>query len=348
MRIVLGILTCFVTLATTLPFIRAGAWWIRIFDFPRLQIALLSLLTLVGYLTLNETRALPEQVAISLLLLVIGYQTFRMLPYTPLVPKQALPSRSESEGERCSLLVANVLMTNRNSELLLHLIDDCDPDLVLLVETDAWWQQALHSLEESYPHRVLHPLENTYGMLLYARFTLHEPEVRFLVEDDVPSIHTTVVLPSRATFQLIGLHPRPPRPDKNQDSTERDAEVALVGKALEGETNPTIVAGDLNDVAWSYTTRLFQRLSGLLDPRRGRGLYSTFHADYPFLRYPLDHIFHSKHFRVVRMERLGKFGSDHFPIFIELSYEPHHSDEQQPPPEEPDDAETADEMIEEA
>jgi endonuclease/exonuclease/phosphatase (EEP) superfamily protein YafD len=87
----------------------------------------------------------------------------------------------------------------------------------------------------------------------------------------------------------------------------------------------------LNDVDWSQTTRLFQQVSGLLDPRRGRGLYATYHADYPFLRFPLDHLFHSREFRIRRMAVLGHFGSDHFSLLVELSYEPERQSEQEPP-----------------
>ncbi len=86
------------------------------------------------------------------------------------------------------------------------------------------------------------------------------------------------------------MHPEPPLPKKDAD--ERDAELLLVAREVKQRGNPALVAGDLNDVAWSHTTRLFQRLSGLLDPRVGRGIYATFHTGHWIVRWPLDHLFH--------------------------------------------------------
>ena len=71
------------------------------------------------------------------------------------------------------------------------------------------------------------------------------------------------------------------------------------------------------------------RISGLLDPRKGRGFFNTFHASYFFMRWPLDHLFHSNEFSVKRIERLAKYGSDHFALLTELVYNPDSDNQKQ-------------------
>ena len=101
-----------------------------------------------------------------------------------------------------------------------------------------------------------------------------------------------------------------------------------MAKSVAETDAPVIVTGDLNDVGWSETTRLFRKISGLLDPRIGRGMFNTFHADYWFIRWPLDHLFHGDHFTLSRIFRLSGFGSDHFALFTELVLEVRRDEQQ--------------------
>jgi len=133
--------------------------------------------------------------------------------------------------------------------------------------------------------------------------------------DQVPSLRARIPLGDLA-FRLYVVHPEPPVP--YQDTEGRDAEMAAIGIEARDDPLPVIVSGDLNDVAWSITTKRFQNVSGLLDPRVGRGFYNTFSATMPLMRWPLDHLFHSAEFRLIDMKRLGKIGSDHFPMYFKL------------------------------
>ncbi|WP_139923905.1 endonuclease/exonuclease/phosphatase family protein [Hymenobacter sp. DG01] len=320
--------------ATLLPLLRQTAWWIRIFDFPRLQIVGVLVVVVVAGLLLRWHRPADATYWGPGLLLALAaaiiYQLLRVMPYTRLVPKQVGDSTHKDGRRHLSLTMMNVLQYNKQGKKALRVLQEADSDLIMAVETDLWWLEQLKPLEETHPYTCHEPLDNTYGLLFFSRLPLHGCEVKYLLDDDVPSIHTLVELPdSKTMVRVYGLHPKPPAPAEAKTSTKRDAELLLVGKTIDQKDEPTIVFGDMNDVAWSHTSELFRRISGLLDPRVGRGLLPTFHADYLLLRWPLDHVFVSPHFKVDDMERLPYVGSDHFPIYIKLSYEPHDKEEQE-------------------
>ncbi len=311
-------------LATLLPLLRQTAWWVRVFDFPRLQIAAGLAAGLAGALVLGPLPGPWHVVFAGALAAAMLYQAYRVWPYTPLHRKQVADAdrTADDDDHHISLLVTNVLMYNRDAARILGHIRLRQPDIVLAVETDAWWLAQLKSIEQTHPYTCHAPLPNTYGMLVFSRLPLHQAHIRYLLEDDIPSFHGQVALPNGVPVSLHFLHPRPPAPSEAKSSVRRDAELLVIGREIEHRDGPTIVAGDLNDVAWSHTSELFRRLSRLLDPRIGRGLLPTFHADYKLLRWPLDHVFHSAHFRLQHLERLTHMGSDHFPIYLRLSYEP--------------------------
>lgn len=295
-------------------------WWIRGADFPRLQILVLGFIAFILFLLVDHPWNWLNQLLFIGLMAALAYQLKMVLPYTFIWKKQVKQVKQDQldPQRQISLVVSNVLTTNTKYHLLIEQIQIHQPDLVLTLETDQNWQNALSVIEADYPYRVPVPLDNLYGMHLYSKLELRETEVKFILSDEIPSIHTTVILRSGQPVQLYCLHPKPPSPTEAKDSTLRDAELLIVGDQIKDLDESCIVMGDLNDVAWSRTTRLFQRISGLLDPRVGRHYVNTFHADYPFFRWSLDHVFHSTDFALVHMERLPHVGSDHFPVFLVL------------------------------
>lgn len=319
---VLSILSLAVVAQTGLSFIRSRAWWIRIFDFPRAQVTFgsLALLVLFGIANLGfEQAGTWEWLLFGLLAAAAVVQVRQMLPYTRWCQVDVPDAQPPFEARhRLRLVSSNVRMDNEEFERWTATVLGEDPDIIVALETNLSWEHHLQRLERGYPYSVRYPLENTYGMIVYSRLPLNRSRVEFLVESTVPSIFTWVELPDGKEVRLVILHPRPPRPDIQQDSDLRDAELVRAARRIRDRDKPVIVLGDLNDVAWSHTTRLFQRIAGVVDPRVGRGRYPTFHAEHRFFRFPLDHVFHSPDFALIQIRRLAYVGSDHFPMLVEL------------------------------
>tara|TARA_R100000935_G_scaffold20669_1_gene38920 strand:+ start:2436 stop:3461 length:1026 start_codon:yes stop_codon:yes gene_type:complete len=302
-------------------------WYLKILDFPRLQQLILGVLVLILFWINNKKWNLAS-IAFSVGLLASVFIHFSFISSYLVGDKvvQTINSSEVKEDKVVSILIANVLIKNKDTKAFLELVKDSDPDMVLAMEVDTWWIQNLKPLSETYPYTILNPLDNAYGMALYSKFKIKQHEIQFLNHSKVPSFNTEIILPSNATFKFYGVHPVAPFPsDKypeniGEKTEEEQAEIALVkiGKLVSGNKIPTIVAGDFNDVSWSNTSRLFGNNGNLKDVRIGRGLYNTFDAQSMLMRWPLDHFFVSEGIKVIEFKRLQKFGSDHFPLFAKF------------------------------
>lgn len=340
----LTVLSGILLVSSAVPLVRHDFWTFRVFEFPRFQKWVINLILGVAHLSISDISNTLNIVVLVLLLVNFGYLTYQIYPYLTISPRQ-IENAPKGANPHVRILIYNVYQYNRKFEKLDALVRRTDADLVLMVETDKWWKdKSMSGFGSDYPHRILEDRENTYGMLIFSKLPISNVQVRHLIKKEVPSVSMTLELEKEKKIKFYALHPEPPVPGENLHSTQRDAEILIIGKEAAEESLPVIVAGDLNDVAWSYTTHLFQKISGLLDPRRGRGFFSSYHAKHPLLRWPLDHIFCSGHFRVCKMKRLSGIGSDHFPILVELYLSPINDDEEALESDR-DDEETANEKI---
>jgi endonuclease/exonuclease/phosphatase (EEP) superfamily protein YafD len=317
MQIVLALLSSFLIMAISLSIVKNDYWVFKILEYPRLQMIFIVALLLAAWIWVWPEEMF-YRVILFLLAIAFVYLLVKIWPYTILAKKEIKQVLAQNNSNEIKIFSANVLQENKQYTRMLTQMKSMDPHVVFLLETDDAWASAMKELDKEYPHYLVHPRNNTYGLLFYSKLPLENAAIRFLVKEDIPSVEAVLVLPTGKKVQIWGLHPEPPVPNEALHSTAKDKELMKIAFKAKECPLPCIVTGDLNDVAWSYVTELFRKTSGLLDPRRGRGFYSTFSAHHWFVRYPLDYIFCSGHFGLVKMKRLPKNGSDHFATFTHL------------------------------
>ncbi|SEL42513.1 endonuclease/exonuclease/phosphatase family protein [Halomonas daqiaonensis] len=328
------VLALLLVTVSVLPMIPSGHWWVRLWEFPRLQLTWALVLPLV-LLALPAwwNRPRTEHAAwVAVILVAGGLQLSHILPYTPIWPTEVPAAEVQPAEEQTTLkvLTSNITYTNDHYAELLALVQREDPDILLLIEVDNAWAEELAPLDQHYAHRVGEVRGEGLGVMLWSRFPLLEQEIKHLVSDRRPSVFVTLDIPGIGPVRYIGTHPVPPglkgqiasigEKTDRRDSRVRDAELMLVARHVQKDSdNRWIVTGDFNDVAWSDTTRLFADLSDLKDPRRGRRLLTSYPADRPLWRYPIDHLYVSDGFHLLDLGRLRVPGSDHFAVTATLA-----------------------------
>ncbi len=293
----------------------SATWWIKTWDVSRAQLFVFSICTVLLGAFFMEDFIYLQWLIFSLLLVAATYHLSKIWHFTPLGKKEVLDATNPTFP--ITFYTANVRQKNDDFNSLIESIQNIAPDVVLLTETNQEWLNEVAALKNDYPHFTEMPLENSYGMALYSKFPFEKAEFKFLIDDEVPSVHAILNIKNQRVA-FVGLHPKPPAP-WTKDDKNKDRELLAVARMTHADKLPTVVSGDLNDVCWSDITQKFKKISGLKDPRVGRGFYSTYNANIPLARIPIDHFFLSAHFKLLKMRRLPYIGSDHFPVMVEVN-----------------------------
>ncbi len=301
-------------LVTAISAIHSNLWWIRILDFPRTAMLAAIVVLLVGSALFVRTARVLTVVA---LLMAAGYHSWRIRDYTPLAAAALSLDAAAHDTAACFTAIGfNVFQHNREYARTIAMLQREQPDVLLLMETDSLWLAALQPVLTEYPHVSQRALDNTYGMIVASRLDVSDARFEHPTSANTPTFYATLTTSSGASFDFVGLHPRPPLP--GQDTEQRDANIARAAQRQSNDLTPALAMGDFNDVGWSRTTSRFMSEGGYLDPRRGRGFYATFPSTHILFGWPLDQIFVTPEFTVGDVRVLAHVGSDHRPLAVRM------------------------------
>lgn len=278
--------------------------WLDICDHFRLQyLVLLSVLATIA--------AMSSQWAWGAL--AAGFAVFNLAVIFPIFLHPAGWGGGQAEFR---LLLANVLRQNDSYGLLEDLIRKSQPDLIALVEPDQPWLDGLAALNDRYPHRFVAARPDNYGLALLSRRPLQHPQIHTLTSKGIPTLSAAVELDGVA-ITLIVTHPPPPK--NTCDLALRDEQLARLAELALNQPGERILCGDFNTTPWSRAFRRMAKQGHLLDSTAGFGYQPTWPVGKWWLRVPIDHCLVSKGILVVRRKVAPRFGSDHYPLFIDFS-----------------------------
>lgn len=312
MQILFFVLSGLLIVLSLLPFIRCQHWVFRVAEFVKLQLLVFQvpLLAWGFYLVADAPWIWSIQILQTLL---IGYHVFILVRYTKFWRKE-IYEKGKDASDSIKIISCNILQFNKEYDRFIELIRKEQPQIFVTMESDAVWENALRELESDYPNVVKVTLDNTYGMHFYTKLKVNKSWVHYFVADDIPSIEAELETEDGHRFIFFAVHPPPPSPTEEENSKERDGDLLSVAKKVRDYKMPVVVTGDFNNVAWARSSVLFKKTSKLIDARIGRGILSTFHANYWFFRVPLDLLFHSPNVFIDKLFIYPSVGSDHFPM----------------------------------
>lgn len=248
---------------------------------------------------------------LALLVLAFAHPCWLILAtLLPLPWLTAMPTaeRAGEGGNTLLVAAANMHVDNQAPDRLRQWIHSTKPDVLAILEISDPFAERL-DLAHLYPHQILRPRWDPFGMALLSRHPILRHDV---VQGSGSPPRIEVVIDWNGTaVSVIAFHPMPPI--SADDHVRRNHTLAeLAGRHPD---HPTIVMGDFNATPWS---------SAFLAPRKhgfvlAGGLQPTWPAALRgLIGLPIDHVMISRHWSVTDHALGPDLGSDHLPIEVSL------------------------------
>ncbi|MFG1212145.1 endonuclease/exonuclease/phosphatase family protein [Xanthobacter flavus] len=300
----------------------SSRWWVAdTFSFFRQEIFVLSICLAVGVVLLG-----PSPLRLALVGFLVVFNGVQLLP----AGGGAGLGRLDNVN-RFRVLSSNVYSNNATRELLAGVLTEVDPDIVALQEVVGPWRQYADALQ-GYPYSSGDIVPGTGGensIRLLSRYPMSVEPVGIDMHPVArkfgggQAIRALVKLPFGSEVVVYAIHP--PTPRGYQAWVFRNEYLTAIGRAADSEPDdlPVIIVGDWNTPPWSP---VFQRVIG-----QSAKLISLDNLFWPeatrifsvivglFIGTPIDRVVTSRNFVNAGLRMGPEFGSDHRPVFVDLS-----------------------------
>ena len=314
-RRLIAFVSCGLLAATISPSFGAWHWLLDLASHFRWYYLVATAVALAA--SLVERRRWPQ----VLLAVAVAGNAWTMLPYWLPAPPAAVTTAVGSAAPPpqptapVSVITVNVLQKNQEKQRAVRYLRDRHADLVAVVEVDDAWAAALESLADIYPHRMVAPRTDNFGLAVLSRWPLAEQRVVEFVAGSYPNMVARIERPD-GEFLFVATHPFPPYAPSHRETL--GAHFRSVADFVTAAPLPCIVAGDYNATPWCAPFREFVARSGLRDTALGRGVQGSWNARLWLPRIPIDHILVPADATVLRRSLGPDIGSDHFPVEADL------------------------------
>jgi endonuclease/exonuclease/phosphatase (EEP) superfamily protein YafD len=260
----------------------------------------------------------PWQRRLGWLLIPTGFYLWVVAPWR-FLPQSV---SEESSGRPIKVLAWNVLLTNSDPSQAIRLIEEHQPDIVLLIEVNPKFEKAMRSVSQRYPATHSSAVWNAGGMLVLSRFpdttfrTLHPGDTWMpAIEACFSVADPKQPLPQR--YAILGVHTFSPKLFQLGRTSQRDQQLKSLAEWSKARGEPAMVIGDLNVTPWSPPFWRLLLAGRLRDSAWQQGYFPSWPAVLGRWGIPIDHALVHREIQVLQRRNLYfASDSDHLPLLI--------------------------------